>query len=507
MNGNSDILYHELFGEASDDDLEFLDDFEEPIPGLVVYRSVQSIEQCSQYFSWLTSEYFSNTNKKVNQGMHFGALTDPNTPLGRLSQICTTLSGLLPASVLSRSVLFDQAIINLYDRGEGIGDHVDLLRFEDGVVGFSFGGSAIMRMRRVDDMQSAATYAKELESEDPEEVTVRLDAGDVYAMSGEARAARQILTRMKSVGYSTADWKKHTLTPSIANSQAIEWIFLVDALNFSFWSDQPRQYSVTLDGKTYHGYWTLCAAVNRALAAGIPITDAAYYAKASDEELADVFRGDSVESIPLLGERIGVLREVGRVLVDKYQGRFSNLLACCEGSAQRLVNLVVTEFMCFRDEHQFHGRPVAMYKRAQILVADIWACFEGKGLGRFVDIDSITMFADYRVPQALCHFGALEYSPRLLEFLRESEKVVRQVGELNAQQCPPTPGLLPPGHPWEIEIRGNSIWAVECIKRCIEESGTPVNAILLDFYLWDYSKEYAKEMQEIPIHLTRSINY
>ncbi|KAJ2014462.1 hypothetical protein GGI14_004835 [Coemansia sp. S680] len=451
MDSNSDILYHELFGEASDDDLEFLDDFEEPIPGLVIYRNVQSIEQCSQYFSWLTSEYFSNTSKKVNQGMHFGALTDPNTPLGRLSQICTTLSGLLPASVLSRSVLFDQAIINLYDRGEGIGDHVDLLRFEDGVVGFSFGGSAIMRMRRVDDMQRAATYARELESEDPEEVTVRLDAGDVYAMSGEAR--------------------------------------------------------VTLDGKTYHGYWTLCAAVNRALAAGIPITDAAYYAKASDEELADVFRGDSVESIPLLGERIGVLREVGRVLVDKYQGRFSNLLACCEGSAQRLVNLVVTEFMCFRDEHQFHGRPVAMYKRAQILVADIWACFEGKGLGRFVDIDSITMFADYRVPQALCHFGALEYSPRLLEFLRESEKVVRQVGELNAHQCPPTPGLLPSGHPWEIEIRGNSIWAVECIKRCIEESGTPVNAILLDFYLWDYSKEYAKEMQEIPIHLTRSINY
>ncbi|KAJ2756066.1 hypothetical protein GGI19_001127 [Coemansia pectinata] len=333
---------------------------------------------------------------------------------------------------------------------------------------------------------------------------------DVFVpQDGVKRAASQILTRMQSVGYSTADWKKHTLTPSVANSQAIEWIFLVDALNFSFWSDQPHcQYSVTLDGKTYQGYWTLCAAVNRALAAGVPVTDAAYYAKASDEELAHVFRGDEgVESMPLLGERIKVLREVGRVLVDKYQGRFTNLLACCEGSAQRLVHLVVSEFACFRDEHQFHGHAVAMYKRAQILVADIWACFEGKGLGRFVDIDSITMFADYRVPQALCHFGALEYSPRLLEFLRESEKVVREVGELNAQQCPPTPGLLPPGHPWEIEIRGNSIWAVECIKRCIEESGTPVNAILLDFYLWDYSKEYSKEMQEIPIHLTRSINY
>ncbi|KAJ2823280.1 hypothetical protein GGI24_003717, partial [Coemansia furcata] len=296
---------------------------------------------------------------------------------------------------------------------------------------------------------------------------------------------------MQSVGYSTADWKKHTLTPSIADAQAIEWIFLVDALNFSFWSDQDRsrQYSVTLDGKTYQGYWTLCAAVNRALAAGIPITDASFYASASDEVLAHVFRGDAgVEAMPLLGERIKVLREVGRVLVDKYQGRFTNLLTCCEGSAQQLVDLVVREFACFRDEHEFRGRAVVMYKRAQILVADIWACFEGKGLGRFVDIDSITMFADYRVPQALCHFGALEYSPRLFEFLRESESMVRRVGEAKAQQNPPEPGLLPPGHAWEIEIRGNSIWAVECIKRCIEESGTPVNAILIDFYLWDYSK-------------------
>jgi hypothetical protein len=39
---------------------------------------------------------------------------------------------------------------------------------------------------------------------------------------------------------------------------------------------------------------------------------------------------------------------------------------------------------------------VCLYKRAQILVADIWACFEGQGYGEFNDIDEITMFADYR---------------------------------------------------------------------------------------------------------------
>ncbi len=40
-----------------------------------------------------------------------------------------------------------------------------------------------------------------------------------------------------------------------------------------------------------------------------------------------------------------------------------------------------------------------LYKRAQILVADLWAAFRGRSYGAFVDIDSITMFADYRVPQ------------------------------------------------------------------------------------------------------------
>jgi hypothetical protein len=39
---------------------------------------------------------------------------------------------------------------------------------------------------------------------------------------------------------------------------------------------------------------------------------------------------------------------------------------------------------------------VSFYKRAQILIADIWGCFEGKGLGFFEDIDHLTMFADYR---------------------------------------------------------------------------------------------------------------
>ena len=61
-----------------------------------------------------------------------------------------------------------------------------------------------------------------------------------------------------------------------------------------------------------------------------------------------------------------------------------------------MVQLVVDHFPCFRDGATFAGRRVFILKRAQILVADVWALFEGKGLGEFADIDTITMFADYR---------------------------------------------------------------------------------------------------------------
>ena len=54
-----------------------------------------------------------------------------------------------------------------------------------------------------------------------------------------------------------------------------------------------------------------------------------------------------------------------------------------------------------------------LYKRAQILVGDLWGAFKGQGLGSFTDIQSITMFADYLVPAVLREWGVLGYSKEL----------------------------------------------------------------------------------------------
>ncbi|KAJ2805768.1 hypothetical protein H4R20_001959 [Coemansia guatemalensis] len=226
---NDNSLFSELFGDdedshpgehksendsVSDDILKVLQDCivrskhldgftplkeETHVPGLALYRRALNPDLCSRYFDWLSSEYFSQTPQlglecsqepRLNQGMHFGSLNDANTPFGYLAELSQTLQELLPAKLCQREVMFDQAIINLYDAGEGIGDHIDLLRFADGIVGFSFGSAATMRLRPVvdaSDRERAAHYAEELHDTCASEVTIRLQPGDVYALSGDAR--------------------------------------------------------------------------------------------------------------------------------------------------------------------------------------------------------------------------------------------------------------------------------------------------------------------------------
>ena len=42
-------------------------------------------------------------------------------------------------------------------------------------------------------------------------------------------------------------------------------MFLIDLLNFSFWSPDNNKFVVSFNKKHYTGYWALCAAINRAL--------------------------------------------------------------------------------------------------------------------------------------------------------------------------------------------------------------------------------------------------
>ncbi|KAL4780989.1 hypothetical protein BJX76DRAFT_336528 [Aspergillus varians] len=376
-------------------------------------------------------------------------------------------------------------------------------------------------------------------------------------------AAETIWRQMQKKEYSTSSWSEHELHPKKKNESTVDFIFTMDLLNFSFWSaeSEERRFSIEYRGKRWTGYWSLVAALQRALDENIEITNPEFWSneeECTEELLKHVFRSATDEEMPLLKERLECLREAGRVLCSDFEGSFINCIYSANHSAAALVNLLAESFSCFRDEVIFQGRRVRLYKRAQILVADLWACFDGEGYGEFHDIDKITMFADYRIPQMLHYLGCLMYSPSLETRIRKHEEI-------------------PSGSNLEVEMRATSIWCVELIRREIErhhpevrsakKSGQPlsnghshsngvshsnghsrepsqngngldidtqaqktgrfrrhsrhsstsnphastgvgINAILIDFFLYDTIKELEKDgLETIPHHRTRSIWY
>lgn len=87
-------------------------------------------------------------------------------------------------------------------------------------------------------------------------------------------AANKIYESMQRQSYSTQTWSSHDLHPKPENGEdTVDYIFTMDLLNFSFWSvedDPEKKFAIEYKGKRYTGYWSLVAAMNRALDEGAP---------------------------------------------------------------------------------------------------------------------------------------------------------------------------------------------------------------------------------------------
>ncbi|MBD3305949.1 hypothetical protein GF339_06165 [candidate division KSB3 bacterium] len=288
-------------------------------------------------------------------------------------------------------------------------------------------------------------------------------------------AARQMLLR----GEVNATWYPdlHLADP--------DWIFVLDALNFCFWADPNRaKWSIEYGGEALSGYWALAASLKRAHEEGMPLTNAEFLATISSKTVAKIFRG--TETIPLLQERVHHLREVGRILLDEYDGTFVNLLQKVQRSAVKLVEEVVSHFPSFNDIATYKGKTVCLYKRAQLLVADLHGAFEGEGYGDFTDLNQLTIFADYKLPQVLRHYRVLEYDRHLATLV---------------DTCQP----LAPGSAEEVEIRAATVQAGEIMRQSLAQRGCQIPAFKLDWWLWTLGQNDAA--REKPYHRTRTVFY
>jgi hypothetical protein len=230
------------------------------------------------------------------------------------------------------------------------------------------------------------------------------------------------------------------------------------------------------------------ACLKRAMDEGIPVLDGKFLATIMRQDMTKIFAGNM--EMPMLEEKIAVLRETGQVLAAKYNGRFYNFIRSCPprlyDHGKGLVERLAAEFPRYNDVSMYDGNEVKFYKLTQL---GFWQIYSGLGAARefsLEDPQKMTAFADYIVPVALRLMGMTSYSPAL-------EKAI------NTYQ------LLPRNSRQEIEIRAHCLYATALLADEINKLRPPDQQIIIpqiDARLWTHF-----HTTSWPHHLTRTIMY
>ena len=290
-----------------------------------------------------------------------------------------------------------------------------------------------------------------------------------------ADAAKKIETRFR------AGFQMHERTKM--SDDGIQLMFIEDAVNFCFWAgrNEAKWQVEKPDGTTASGWYGLEACFQRALRENIPLLDAHYLASLTERDGALLFRGSNGIEIPLLAERIKNLREIGMVLLEKFDGAFANLINAADHDATTIVTSVLEHFPSFRDKSMLDGKPVYFYKRAQIIAEDLEYVFAARG-EQLKNINELTAFADYKLPQVFRMYGIFDYENSLEQRIDSYTTLAHDSRE-------------------EIEIRAATIWAVELIRQRIPT----MTAADIDNTVWLLSQDIQAETK--PYHRTRTIFY
>jgi hypothetical protein len=288
------------------------------------------------------------------------------------------------------------------------------------------------------------------------------------------------------------DLALYSTIPISKIADCLQLIFLENAINFCFWpdKDQPKWTVEWPKGtKPIGGWYGLEKCFKRALDEEIPILDAKYLQELTVRQARRFFRGKSSKvTIPLLKERIDCLREIGDVLVKKFDGKFINVLGKSYRdnaySATWFVRLIMDNFPSFRDVSSLNRTThIAFLKRAQVCANDIGYALK-KIDKKMSGLEDLTAYADYKIPQILRLFGIIEYDKSLAEKIDNMTEIPHDSRE-------------------EIEIRSASIWAVELLRQMLGN----MTAGEIDNIIWLISQDDEIQSQAKPYHRSRTIFY
>ena len=309
---------------------------------------------------------------------------------------------------------------------------------------------------------------------------------------GNSAYVRTNARRIEEAGSSLADFSFPAQDygesfPDLDKEGTIQFAFVLNSINFQY-GDRKNpglKFGMEYGGKHFDGFFGLAYSLRKAVEDGVPVLDAKYLENLSGQNALG-FLKRNIE-IPMFAQRVSVLNQIGKVLAERYDGQFSNFLSRHYeefGGGFGLVEFLAKEFPPYNDVQIFRptNTPAKFYKKAQLLFAMLH--YNVKADFKLKDIGELTVFADYRLPQALRDLGILGYSSEL-------------AGKID-NFIP-----IPEGSDEEIEIRAHTICASDILcKEVNRHRKDKITPNQIDEYLWYEGKKSPK-----PRHFTQTIFY
>jgi hypothetical protein len=230
------------------------------------------------------------------------------------------------------------------------------------------------------------------------------------------------------------------------------------------------------------------ACIKRAMDGGVPILDGKFLATITRQDMSKIFAGNM--EMPMIEEKIEVFRQVGKVLMAKYGGRYYNFIRSCPprlyDNGNGLVEKLAAEFPRYNDVSMYDGHEIKFYKLTQLGFWQIYSGLHETGAFKLEDMQKMTAFADYIVPVALRLMGMTSYSPELEHTIDSYQ-------------------LIPRDSRQEIEIRAHCLYATALLTDEINKIRPPDKQIIIpqiDARLWTHY-----HTTWWPHHLTETIMY
>lgn len=273
---------------------------------------------------------------------------------------------------------------------------------------------------------------------------------------------KQLINQIKPSNYT--HWtQKDSIFEELNEKEQIIFSFLLESMNFCFWPNY--NWKITYNNKEYFGSDTLLYTLINSIKNETIKLDINDLVKITRKDFNKLMKNNNEYPV-LMDERYSSFKETIDSIYrnDQFWNEISSIKTDLE-----MEKYITKHFPNFNDISLYKGKKILFHKRCRLVIGDIY--YISKPFHKnVISINKIMGCADYSLPRYFKEIGILEYTKELEDKIDKEIEIKHNSNE-------------------EIEIRANTLYVLELIKKELKKQDITISSIELDNIIWNISRQ------------------